>query len=134
MPDLPEVEALVRGLRAHLTGRRIVAVRLGKTDFIDDPAALERDLPGKRIQAVDRYGKFLLLRLEAPNAAPKETTEDADGRYSLVVHLGMTGGLTPQHPGQPGARPTHAGFSLDEGRGLRFTGIRRVRRLSLGPA
>src|SRR2546425_12565330 len=72
MPELPEVETLVRGLRAHLTGRRIVAVRLGKTDFIDDPAALERNLPGKRIQAVDRYGKFLLLRLEAPNAAPNK--------------------------------------------------------------
>src|SRR2546422_11720538 len=101
MPELPEVETLVRGLRAHLIGRRIVAVRLGKTDFIDDPAALERNLPGKRIQAVHRYGKFLLLRLEAPNAAPKQTTEDADGRYSLVVHLGMTGGLAPQHTQPP---------------------------------
>src|SRR2546427_7007955 len=133
MPELPEVETLVRGLRAHLTGRRIVAVRLGKTDFIDDPAALERDLPGKRIQTVDRYGKFLLLRLEAPNAAPKETTEDADGRYSLVVHLGMTGGLTPQHPDQPVALHTHAFFSLDDGRELRYTDIRRFGRLILVP-
>src|SRR5437879_10372553 len=104
MPELPEVETLVRGLRAHLTGRRIVAVRLGKTDFIDDPAALERDLPGKRIQTVDRYGKFLLLRLEAPNAAPKETTEDADGRYSLVVHLGMTGGRSEERRVGKGGR------------------------------
>lgn len=133
MPELPEVETLVRGLRAHLIGRRIVAVRLGKTDFIDDPAALERDLPGKRIQAVDRYGKFLLLRLETPDVAPKETTEDADGRYSLVVHLGMTGGLTPQHPDQPVALHTHAFFSLDDGRELRYTDIRRFGRLILVP-
>src|SRR5437879_13537869 len=134
MPELPEVETLVRGLRAHLTGRRIVAVRLGKTDFIDDPAALERDLPGKRIQTVDRYGKFLLLRLEAPNAAPKETTEDADGRYSLVVHLGVTGARTPQHPDQPVALHTHAAFYLDAGRGPGYTHIRRFGRLVLAAA
>jgi len=131
MPELPEVETLVRGLRAHLTGRRIVAVRLGKTDFIDDPAALERDLPGKRIQAVDRYGKFLLLRLEPPDEAPKETTEGADGCCSLVVHLGMTGRLTPQHPDQPVALHTHVFFRLDDGRELRYTDIRRFGRLAL---
>ena len=63
MPELPEVETVVRGLRAQVTGRRIVGVRLGKTDFIDDPAALERDLPGARIEEVGRYGKFVLLHL-----------------------------------------------------------------------
>src|SRR3989442_6623440 len=71
MPELPEVETLVRGLRAHLIGRRIVAVRLGQTDFIDDPAALERDLPGKRIQAVDPHGKFLRLPLQTPYLGAK---------------------------------------------------------------
>ena len=49
MPELPEVETVVRGLRLVLPGRSIVAVRLGKTDFIDDPAALGEVLPGKRI-------------------------------------------------------------------------------------
>ena len=52
MPELPEVETIVRGLRTVLPGRRILSVRLGKTDFIDDPAALERELPGSRIGAV----------------------------------------------------------------------------------
>ena len=49
MPELPEVETIVRGLQAVLPGRRITGVRLGKTDFIEDPAALERDIPGSRI-------------------------------------------------------------------------------------
>ena len=49
MPELPEVETVVRGLKAVLPGRRILNVRLGKTNFIEDPAALERDLPGSRI-------------------------------------------------------------------------------------
>src|SRR2546422_11209349 len=70
MPELPEVETLVRGLRAHLTGRRIVAGRLGKTDFIDDPAAPERNLPGKRIPARARHGQLRLVRFEAPTAPP----------------------------------------------------------------
>jgi len=42
MPELPEVETVARGLRAVLPGRRILGVRLGKTDFIEDPAAVER--------------------------------------------------------------------------------------------
>jgi len=37
MPELPEVETVARGLREQIVGRRIVSVRLGKTDFIDDP-------------------------------------------------------------------------------------------------
>src|SRR5882724_10884811 len=63
MPELPEVETVVRGLRQTILGRRILSIRLGKTDFIDDPAALEQHLPGRRIDAVERYGKFMLLRL-----------------------------------------------------------------------
>src|SRR5229473_2232767 len=40
MPELPEVETVTRGLRRAILGRRIVSVTLGKTDFIDAPAAL----------------------------------------------------------------------------------------------
>ena len=65
MPELPEVETVARGLQKSVAGRRIVSVRLGKTDFIDDPAALERQLPGLWIEKVERYGKFMLLRLSA---------------------------------------------------------------------
>src|SRR3989440_12939476 len=65
MPELPEVETVARGLRQAILGRRILSVTLGKTDFIDDPAALEQHLPGRQIEAVERYGKFMLLRLSA---------------------------------------------------------------------
>src|SRR3989304_212012 len=61
MPELPEVETIVRGRRAGLPGRLIPPGRLGKTDFIDDPAALERELPGSRIDAVERHGKFIAV-------------------------------------------------------------------------
>ena len=58
MPELPEVETVARGLRIVLPGRRILRVRLGKTDFIDDPAALERELPGKTITSVRAVRKI----------------------------------------------------------------------------
>ena len=63
MPELPEVETVARGLQATIAGRRIVSVTLGKTDFIDNPEEVERELPGRVIRVVERYGKFLLLRL-----------------------------------------------------------------------
>ena len=124
VPELPEVETVVRGLRAVLPGRRILSVRLGKTDFIDDPAILERDLPGARIRQVRRHGKFLVLELEGANGA---------GRLSLLVHLGMTGQLVV-YPAEAPARPhTHVFFALDDGRELRYTDIRRFGRIALVP-
>jgi formamidopyrimidine-DNA glycosylase len=127
VPELPEVETVARGLREQIAGRRILSVRLGKTDFIDDPEALERDLPGTRIESVVRYGKFLLLRLAPGNGAAQ-----AEGkRTCLLVHLGMTGQLAPRHPAEPVARHTHAFFALDDGRELRYTDIRRFGRMAL---
>ena len=65
MPELPEVETVVRGLQAALPGRRILEVRLGKTDFIETPEMVREQLPGRRILAVRRYGKFLVFDLDS---------------------------------------------------------------------
>src|SRR6266404_111108 len=90
MPELPEVETVARGLQKSVAGRRIVSVRLGKTDFIDDPAALEQHLPGRLIEKVERYGKFMLLRLSARRDSGGDS-ENGDGEaVSLLVHVGMT--------------------------------------------
>ena len=128
MPELPEVETIVRGLRGLLPGRRIVSVRLGKTDFMDDPAALERDLPGQRIEAVQRYGKFVLLRLAGSTAV---SSPENGGRFSLLVHLGMTGHLSPRPAAEPPPLHTHACFALDDGQELRYTDARRFGRMAL---
>ncbi len=122
MPELPEVETVARGLRLTLPGRRITSVRLGKTDFIDDPAAVERELPGKTITAIRRFGKFLLLDLESSNGAPEGS--------SLLIHLGMTGQLVMAVPQTTVAPHTHAFFSLDDGRELRYTDVRRFGRIA----
>jgi formamidopyrimidine-DNA glycosylase len=130
MPELPEVETVARGLQKSVTGRRIVSVRLGKTDFIDDPAALEQHLPGRRIEAVERYGKFMLLRLSPRgNADPSSQNGDAESA-SLLVHLGMTGQLAPCAAAQPYAKHTHVWFELDDGRELRYTDPRRFGRMA----
>ena len=125
MPELPEVETVVRGLRTVLPGRRILGVRLAKTDFIDDPAVLERDLPGTVIQQVRRHGKFIVLELDPGR--------DGAGKLSLFIHLGMTGQLVI-YPAEAPARPhTHVFFALDDGRELRYTDIRRFGRMCLMP-
>jgi formamidopyrimidine-DNA glycosylase len=123
MPELPEVETVVRGLRATLPGRIVREVRLGKTDFIDDPAALERELPGQRIAGVERRGKFILM--------PLVRGESSNGGARLVIHLGMTGRLYTSAANQPGVKHTHVVMKLDDGRELRYTDPRRFGRMAL---
>jgi formamidopyrimidine-DNA glycosylase len=130
MPELPEVETVARGLQKSIAGRRILSVRLGKTDFIDDPVALEQHLPGRQIAAVERYGKFMLLRLSArANAVTQTDNGDAEAA-SLLVHLGMTGQLAPYAAAQPCAKHTHVCLGLDDGRELRYTDPRRFGRMA----
>jgi len=130
MPELPEVETVARGLQKSIAGRRILSVVLGKTDFIDDPAALEKHLPGRQIEAVERYGKFMLLRL-SPAALSVGETENGDAaRASLLVHLGMTGQLAPCAAAEPSAKHTHVCLGLDDGRELRYVDPRRFGRIA----
>jgi formamidopyrimidine-DNA glycosylase len=130
MPELPEVETVARGLRQTILGRRILSVTLGKTDFIDDPAALEQHLPGRQIEAVERYGKFMLLRLSTANVGTRVTTNGDAAPASLLVHLGMTGQLAPSPAGRPLEKHTHVCLLLDDGRELRYTDARRFGRIA----
>jgi len=132
LPELPEVETVVRGLQLLLPGRGILSVRLGKTDFIDDPAAIEQYAPGCRIAEVRRRGKFLVLLLEK-NSAPQIQRGSAPERFHLIVHLGMTGQLTVRPNAMPSALHTHVWFALDNDRELRYTDPRRFGRMALVP-
>src|SRR6266851_6818711 len=130
MPELPEVETVARGLRQAILGRRIISVTLGKTDFIDDPAALEEHLPGRRIEAVERYGKFMLLRLSAVNGDTRVALTGDPAPASLLVHLGMTGQIAPSPAAQPLEKHTHVCMLLDDGRELRYKDARRFGRIA----
>ena len=130
MPELPEVETVARGLRQTILGRRILSVTLGKTDFIDDPSALEQHLPGRQIEAVERYGKFMLLRLSAIYGETRPAANGDAVPASLLVHLGMTGQIAPAPAAQPLEKHTHVCLLLDDGRELRYTDPRRFGRIA----
>jgi formamidopyrimidine-DNA glycosylase len=128
MPELAEVETVVRGLRP-LEGRRIVSVWLGKIDFIFEPQRLAALLPGKRLVSANRRGKLLLLELQPET--PAETSGEA---LWLLIHLGMTGQLVLRDPAHPLAPHTHVRFALDDGRELRYVDIRRFGRMRVATA
>lgn len=142
MPELPEVESVVRSLRPLLLGRRIVALnfpaerRAGEWPatlrrLLDAPPQRMRDqVAGLRIGEVERFGKNILIRLEAASDHPA----DAARRPSLLVHLGMTGRLTAESSAVPHSRHTHLIFELDRVSGgrpswLHFADIRRFGRV-----
>jgi formamidopyrimidine-DNA glycosylase len=134
MPELPEVETVRRQLEPAVVGRTIE-----RAEVLDErwtrpeaPGPLARALAGRRIEAVHRRGKYLVVRLD-------------DGS-SLVMHLRMTGNLLLRPPGSdavadlmaterfggprlyeshPEARHLRARMVLDDGAELWFTDARR---------
>lgn len=132
MPELPEVETIVRGLQGVLPGRSIISVQLGKTDFIDDPGALKLELPGCQVAKVSRHGKFIVLKMVQHREAARGAEESSQNLF-LLVHLGMTGQLTVNAAAAPVPAHTHARFLLDNGRELRYTDIRRFGSIRLIP-
>jgi formamidopyrimidine-DNA glycosylase len=124
VPELPEVETVARGLRAALPGRRILSVRLSsKTNFIEDPPAMEMHLPGRVVAGIRRHGKLLLVDFEPSG----EATEPG----SLSIHLGMTGQIVVSVPEAPVEPHTHVFLALDDGRELRYTDVRRFGKMRL---
>jgi formamidopyrimidine-DNA glycosylase len=99
MPELPEVETVVRSI-APLVGRRIVSAEFRCARILrgGDPGETAARLQGRRIAGVKRFGKFILISLEG-------------GGY-LVTHLGMTGRLLLN--GGIG-KHVHAVLTLDRG-------------------
>src|SRR6266852_1450252 len=92
MPELPEVEHVVRALRRVVVGRRIVAaeVTLPKLILPTSASAFRRKLKGSIITGVSRRGKFVLIQLsgalpDGRASAPARTSE-----HVVAVHLRMT--------------------------------------------
>ena len=112
MPELPEVETVVRGLRPHLVGRIFAQVEQRRADLREKlPPRFVSRLEGRRVAAVERRAKYILVRLDDANV--------------LVVHLGMTGQFVlGERPNRVGPHE-HLSFTLDDGRVLRFTDPRR---------
>jgi formamidopyrimidine-DNA glycosylase len=118
VPELPEVETVVRDLRPLLIGRSIAKIEVGKKPLRRPwSRAWEKRLLGQSVRAIGRRGKWILLDLGEP---------------FLLVHLGMTGQFTVV---AEGAREehTHLVFTLNDACELRFRDVRRFGSVTLYP-
>jgi formamidopyrimidine-DNA glycosylase len=136
MPELPELEALVRDMSPGLVGRTIVGLQLHKPKLFSAAAGLTlEDLVGRRIERIWRRGKFTIWQLS--------------DSVTLVVHLKLAGqmvhldasGKELAHGGHPVPmwgtplphKSSHVVFCLDDGSILFLTDIRQFARLHLMP-
>jgi formamidopyrimidine-DNA glycosylase len=113
VPELPEVETIVRELRPSLVGCRIARVRVGHRPLRRpwQPGWSSR-IAGRKIASLSRRGKWIVMSLDRGQA--------------IVIHLGMTGQLRVLDAKTPRAKHTHLVFDLDRGNEqLRFRDVRR---------
>ncbi len=119
MPELPEVESVRRRLAPILEGRRLERVEISDSRLTRpiDPARVARELEGERVVAVDRRGKYLIVRFESGSA--------------LLIHLRMTGSLRHAPGSHAGAERLpddphrRAVVRLDDGSDVAYRDVRR---------
>jgi formamidopyrimidine-DNA glycosylase len=118
MPELPEVETIVRRLRDPLIGRTFSEVHVEWQRMVQMPVVeLSERLSGQRVEDINRRGKYLVFCLS--------------GGDSLVIHLKMTGDLSMLPTSDPLHRHDRIVFNLDNGYQLRFQDPRKFGRVYL---
>ena len=119
MPELPEVETVMRGLAARLEGRVIVRAQVNRPDLRwPMPPGLAQRLTGARVKNFRRRAKYILMRL--------------DGGDSVLLHLGMSGRMLigPNRPNQETPHE-HVVLETDEGWRVGFVDPRRFGSIDL---
>jgi formamidopyrimidine-DNA glycosylase len=113
MPELPEVETVRARLAPVLTGRRFDAVEISDPRLVRpyEPTEVAAELTGERVAAVDRRGKYVVVRFESERV--------------LLIHLRMTGSL--RHSDGSLAEDPHrrAVVRLDDGSDVAYRDVRR---------
>ena len=122
MPELPEVETIVRSLRPMITGQRIESVEVTYTPLVGYPDAetFALELIGREVLAVRRRGKYIVI--------------EVTGGDLLVTHLRMSGRLIFTERETPMDKHTHIVINFASGMQLRFVEIRKFGRMFLIPA
>jgi formamidopyrimidine-DNA glycosylase len=114
VPELPEVETVRASLEPFLVGRTMtkVDIRDARLTRPFDPADVGRSLEGQRVKAVERRGKYLIVRFGSGSV--------------LLVHLRMTGSFRHVPAGRPGGDPyERAVVTLDDGSDVIYRDVRR---------
>lgn len=119
MPELPEVETVRRSLEEKLKGKTFIDVEVFLEKMFKGvaPEQAAEHLKGKRINGIDRRGKYLIINLT--------------GGAALVIHLRMTGQLLYCPPEQERAKHTHIIFHLNNNCQLRFADQRQFGKIHL---
>ena len=120
MPELPEVETVVRGLREPLIGRSVLGMWYDwpRTVRMPGPDAFAQRIVGQTFRAVNRRAKYILAELD---------------HDLLVVHLKMSGRLyvAPNDAVLDSDKWVHFGLQLDGGMQLRFSDARKFGMVAL---
>jgi formamidopyrimidine-DNA glycosylase len=114
MPELPEVETIRLALEPHVVGRRFERVDISDPRLVRpfEPIAVAAELEGERVAALQRRGKYLVVRFES-------------GRV-LLIHLRMTGSLRHAAGGALADDPyRRAVVKLDDGSDVAYRDVRR---------
>jgi formamidopyrimidine-DNA glycosylase len=114
MPELPEVETIRLALEPHVVGRRFERVDINDPRLVrpHEPLVVAAELEGERVAALDRRGKYLIVRFES-------------GRV-LLIHLRMTGSLRHAARGALADDPhRRAVVKLDDGSDVAYRDVRR---------
>src|SRR5512138_3458740 len=112
MPELPEVETVVRSLAKRVTGEVIESAWFsGKAPtFKSAPAEIARVLDAAKIERIHRQGKHIVFNLSHAGRDPAQ----------WIVHLGMTGRMLVTTPDTEIEKHTHVIAKLASGREVRF--------------
>src|SRR3954452_9992720 len=113
MPELPEVETVRARLEPVLTGRRFEHVEIGDPRLVRpyEPAEVAAELEGERVAAVERRGKYVIVRFESDRV--------------LLIHLRMTGSLRHSSTGLHEDPHRRAVVRLDDGSDVAYRDVRR---------
>jgi formamidopyrimidine-DNA glycosylase len=121
MPELPEVETVVNGLRPVVVERKIIDIEVREKNLIGFPKAdvkkFKDELLNSKITGMDRRGKYIIINL--------------DIKKDMIIHLRMTGKLLVKEVKSFRDKHTHVIFVLDDGQEIRFNNVRKFGRIYL---
>ena len=118
MPELPEVETVVRGLREKVVGRIIKKVNIYYENIIEYPDAcsFQKKIKNQKINEINRYGKWIIFVLD---------------NYYLLSHLRMEGKYFLKPKGATLEKHEHVSFVLDNDMELRYMDVRKFGKMQL---